>query len=137
MRSNTILLRNIPGDIVTIAEAIAQQTGLSLIDVCRLALGSGVLIEATKIRPDHEGTYAGLEGVYLAKALRRHLSSAIDLLLASGEHPISNVLMTQTTANEKVGLLLPLQAGEQESMFDPALGDDLESLGIGLGLSQP
>lgn len=118
MRTNTILLRNIPGDIVTIAEAIAQQTGLSLIDVCHLALGSGVLIEATKIPPDHEGTYAGLDSVYLAKALRRHLSSAIDLL-ASGEHPISNVLMTQTTANEKVGLLLPLQAGEQESMFDP------------------
>lgn len=137
MRTNTILLRNIPGDIVMIAEAIAQQTGLSLIDVCRVALGSGVLIEATKITPDHEGTYAGLDGAYLAKALRRHLSSAIDLLLASGEHPIANGLATQTTASEKVNLPLPIPTGEQESMFDPALGDDLESLGIGLGLSQP
>lgn len=135
MRTNTILLRNIPGDIVTIAEAIAQQTGLSLIDVCRLALGSGVLIEATKIPPDHAGTYAGLDSVYLAKALRRHLSSAIDLL-ASGEHPISNVLMTQTTVSEKVGSPLPVKTEEKELLFDPALGDDLESLGIGLGLSE-
>lgn len=136
MRTNAILLRNIPGDIVAIAEAIAQQTGLSLTDVYRLALAGGVLVEATKITPDRRGTYAGLDGTYLARALRRHLGSAVDLLLAYGEHPITNVSAAQATASEKVGSLPPDEALEQGSPFDSSLGDDLESLGIGLGLSQ-
>jgi hypothetical protein len=134
MRTHAIMLRNIPGDIVAIAEAIAQQTGLSLADVYRLALASGILVEATRITPDREGTYAGLDGLYLARALRRHLGSAIDLLLASGEHPIANLLATQTTASEQVGHYT--NKPEQESPFDSSLGDDLESLGIGLRLSE-
>lgn len=134
MRTHPIMLRNIPGDIVAIAEAIAQQTGLSLADVYRLALASGVLVEATRITPDREGTYAGLDGLYLARALRRHLGSAIDLLLASGEHPIANILAPQTIASEQVGY--HIKTPEQESPFDSSLGDDLESLGIGLGLSE-
>jgi hypothetical protein len=134
MRTHAIMLRNIPGDIVAIAEAIAQQTGLSLADVYRLALASGVLVEATRITPDREGTYAGLDRLYLARALRRHLGSAIDLLLASGEHPIASILATQTAASEQVGL--HTEAPKEESPFDSSLGDDLESLGIGLGLSE-
>ena len=136
MRTNAILLRNIPGDIVAIAEAIAQQTGLSLTDVYRLALASGVLVETTKITPDRDGTYAGLDGIYLARALRRHLGSAIDLLLAYGEHPVSSApahpLSARATGSEDAHLLMP----DEEPPFDWALGDDLESLGIGLGLSQ-
>ena len=134
MRTHAIMLRNIPGDIVAIAEAIAQQTGLSLADVYRLALASGILVEATRITPDREGTYAGLDGLYLARALRRHLGSAIDLLLASGEHPIASVLATQTAASEKVGL--HTETPKEAPPFDSSLGDDLESLGIGLGLSE-
>jgi hypothetical protein len=134
MRTHAIMLRNIPGDIVAIAEAIAQQTGLSLADVYRLALASGVLVEATRITPDREGTYAGLDGLYLARALRRHLGSAIDLLLASGEHPIVSIVATQTTASEQVSHYT--NKPEQELPFDSSLGDDLESLGIGLGLSE-
>jgi len=136
MSTNAIPLRNIPTEVVTIAEAIAQQTGLSLTAIYRLALASGVLVEATKITPDREGTYAGLDGTYLARALRRHLGSAIDLLLAYGEHPITNVSAAQAIASEKVGSLPTDEELEQGSPFDSSLGDDLESLGIGLGLSQ-
>jgi len=136
MSTNAIPLRNIPTEVVTIAEAIARHTGLSLTDVYRLALASGVLVEATKITPDREGTSAGLDGAYLAKALRRHLGSAIDLLLAYGEHPASSALAhppsARATGSEDAHPLMP----DEESPFDSALGDDLESLGIGLGLSQ-
>ena len=84
MSSYPISLRNIPTEVMEIAQAIAQHTGLSIADVYRLALASGVLVEATKITPDRTGTYTGLDGDTLARALRRHLSSAIDLLIAFG-----------------------------------------------------
>ena len=141
MSSQSISLRSIPADVVAIADAIAQQTGLALSDVYRLALTSGVLIEATKITPDRAGTYAGLDGEYLAKALRRHLSSAIDLLLAFGEHPAAARLVTGTEASSAEQakawpLMLPDGDKPEATPFDPSLGEDLESLGIGLGLSQ-
>jgi len=135
MRTVPLSLRNIPADVVETAAAIAQQTGLSIADVYRLALGSGVLVEATKITPDRAGTYAGLDGVYLAKALRRHLGSAIDLLVASGEHPAS-VGFTQTRSAGSDYPLMPSDEAEKSLPFDPSLSDELESLGIGLGLSQ-
>lgn len=137
MSSSPVSLRNIPAEVMEIAQAIAQHTGLSLADIYRLALASGVLVEATKITPDRAGTYAGLDGEVLARALRRHLSSAIDLLLASGEHPLPACLApgrTPSHPSEPSAL-----SSEQESLpllaFDPALGDELASLGIGLGLS--
>lgn len=142
MSSQSIPLRHIPAEIVAIAAAIASQTGLSLTDVYRLALASGVLVEATKITPDAAGTYAGLEGAYLAKALRRHLGSAIDLLLAYGEHPLSSVLLSvskvSATGNAETYAQTATEKPEvgNEAFFDSSLGDDLEGLGIGLGLSQ-
>jgi len=140
MSTNAISLRNIPAEVATIAEAIAQQTGLSLTDVYRLALASGVLVEATKITPDREGTYAGLDGAYLARALRRHLGSAIDLLLAYGEHPASSMLAyppsTRVAGSEDAPPLMPDEEPDTDPLFDSSLGDDLESLGIGLGLSE-
>lgn len=149
MSHQSIPLRHLPAEIMAVASAIAEQTGLSLVDVYRLALGCGVLIEATKIGPDPAGTYAGLSGAYLAKALRRHLSSAIDLLLAHDEHPLSSALLTACNASPSISTddegkaaahrrapMSAHQPAEDEVPFDPTLGDDLESLGIGLGLSQ-
>lgn len=140
MSSQSVSLRSIPADVVAIADAIAQQTGLALSDVYRLALTSGVLIEATKITPDRAGTYAGLDGVSLAKALRRHLSSAIDLLLASGEHPAAArlVIGTEASAADQTKARSEMSPDDtpEATPFDPSLGEDLESLGIGLGLSQ-
>lgn len=137
MSSSPISLRNIPAEVTEIAQAIAQHTGLSIADVYRLALASGVLVEATKITPDRAGTYAGLDGPTLARALRRHLSSAIDLLLASGEHPASALLTTMAgpSRSEESRLLSPSQEPSPEMTFDPTIGDELASLGIGLGLS--
>lgn len=138
MSSQSIPLRHIPAEVVEVADAIARHTGLSLAAVYRLALASGMLVEATKITPDHGGTYAGLDGEYLAKALRRHLSSAIDLLLAYGEYPAATRLSPpppgQATGSDHS--VLPSNELEQEQPFDPSIGDDLESLGIGLGLSE-
>lgn len=70
-------LRNIPPDALKLAHALSAQMGLSLSDVFRLALVSGLLVEATKIAPGPDGTLAGWSGTVLAKALRRHLGSAI------------------------------------------------------------
>jgi hypothetical protein len=137
MSSSPVSLRNIPAEVMEIAQAIAQHTGLSIADVYRLALASGVLVEATKITPDRAGTYAGLSGETLARALRRHLSSAIDLLLASGELPFSILPVAARTPSrpgDSPALSSELEASPEQG-FDPALSDELASLGIGLGLS--
>ncbi|MGB8345092.1 MAG: hypothetical protein WCD86_09420 [Ktedonobacteraceae bacterium] len=137
MSSYPVSLRNIPSEVMETAQAIAQHTGLSIADVYRLALASGVLVEATKITPDRTGTHAGLDGETLARALRRHLSSAIDLLIAFGEHPAPALLATMTVPShaEEPRTLSPLQEPAREMAFDPTLGDELASLGIGLGFS--
>ncbi len=139
MSSQSIPLRHIPAEIVAVATAIARQTGLSLTDVYRLALACGVLVEATKITPDRAGTYAGLDGAYLAKALRRHLSSAIDLLVAYGEHPHSQAGQAAPSASrDAAGPVHPQMPPDEATnpFFDSSISDDLESLGLGLGLSQ-
>jgi len=136
MSNYPVSLRNIPAEVVEIAQAIAEHTGLSIADVYRLALASGVLVEATKITPDRTGTYAGLNGPVLAQALRRHLSSAIDLLIAFGEYPASAVLATGAMPSSLgESHALPSEQDTPEMAFDPALSDELASLGIGLGLS--
>ena len=135
MSSYPVSLRNIPAEVVETAQAIAQHTGLSIADVYRLALASGVLVEATKITPDRTGTYAGLDGDTLVRALRRHLSSAIDLLIAFGEHPAPAATMTVSPRSDSPRPLPAHQETAQEMAFDPTLGDELASLGIGLGLS--
>jgi hypothetical protein len=138
MSSQSIPLRHIPAEIVAVAQAIASQTGLSLTDVYRLALACGILIEATKITPDRAGTYAGLDGAYLAKALRRHLSSAIDLLTAYGEHPHSHAPAPPAQSASASPLAHPQRPPDEADnpFFGSSISDDLESLGIGLGLSQ-
>src|SRR5712692_6675097 len=87
MSSDPRNLRNIPEQVLQIARVIARHSGLSESDILRLALASGILVEITKITPDRSGTYGGLQADYLAKALGRHLSSAIDFLLEQGQHP--------------------------------------------------
>lgn len=136
MSSQSIPLRNLPTEVVAIADAIAQQSGLSLADVYRLALASGVLVEATKITPDRAGTYAGLDGASLAKALRRHLASAIDLLAAYDEHPHA-AWLSPIPASERDQQRYSPDEADAAPLFDADIGNDLESLGIGLGLREP
>jgi hypothetical protein len=81
-----VSLRNTPPHALRIAHRLSEQTGLSIADLLRQAVVSGLLVEATKFAPDEDGTLGGLEAASLAKALRRHLSSAIDLLVEYGEH---------------------------------------------------
>jgi hypothetical protein len=85
--SDLVSLPNIPADALHLAQTLSVQTGISLSAIFRLALVSGVLVECTKVGPDLQGRYAGREALWLAKALRRHLSSAIDLLMEQGQHP--------------------------------------------------
>src|SRR5450755_2350175 len=129
MSSDPRNLRNIPPDVTQIAGVIARHTGLSESDVLRLALCSGILVEVTKITPDRSGTYGGLQGPYLAKALRRHLSSAIDLLLEQGQHPYGGVFASAPVQAPSTAL-----PPEHETTFDTAMADELEGMGIGLGL---
>lgn len=138
--SDPISLRNIPPDTLQLAHALSRQTGLSINAVFRLALASGVLVELTKVAPGMDGTYVGLDAIRLAKALRRHLASAIDLLIEQGEHPYQDALNSR---NNRAFHMPP--DSEQPSpqtkasgvgAFDSSLGDDLEALGIGQGISE-
>ena len=134
-----VSLRNIPKDVLSLARAIHQHTGLSMSDVFRLALVSGILIEATKIAPDHNGNLCGLDGVDLAKALRRHLGSAIDLLLEHGQHPY------QMGLSSRNGASMPFPSADtvaintisaKKILPTHSIADDLDALGIGIGFSE-
>ncbi len=139
--SDPISLRNIPPHVVRMAHALSAQAGLSVNAVLRLALSSGILVEATKLAPGGDGTYGGLDADHLARALRRHLGSAIDLLLEQGQHPYQ--LVAPPVRENRALLHLPQQepASPQVStrgvmMLDGSMGEELEVLGIGLGLSE-
>ena len=134
-----VSLRNIPPHALQLAHHLCEQTGLSIADVLRQAIVSGLLVETTKFAPDQDGTLGGLEAAYLAKALRRHLSSAIDLLLEYDQHPyqihIDRDKGKQVLASpekQEPSQTIP----EQEAIFEGAIGDDLDMLGIGPGLSE-
>jgi hypothetical protein len=137
--SDPISLRNIPPDSLKIAQALSLQTGLSINDVFRLALASGLLVEVTKVTPRLDGTLGGWDGPILAKALRRHLGSAIDLLLEYGEHPYQTLIKGRQDEHTSVPSDV---AGSSEGIqvsgkhIEPSIGDDLDALGIGLGLSE-
>ena len=137
--SDPVSLRNIPPDVLKIAHALSAQTGLPLGAVLRLALSSGILVEATKLAPGQDGTYGGLDAGQLARALRRHLGSAIDLLLEQGEHPY-HVATSREEGSSIVArpvreASVSLQAGDV-LLFNGSMGEELEALGIGLGLAE-
>src|SRR5258708_35075931 len=88
MRS-PISLRNLPPAALEMARRLSEQTGLSQTDVLRQAIVSGLLVEASKIAPAEDGTLAGVKVDALARALRRHLAAAIDVLIEQGQHPSS------------------------------------------------
>jgi hypothetical protein len=130
MSSDPRNIRNIPPDVTQIVGVIARHTGLSESDVLRLALCSGILVEVTKLSPDRSGTYGGLQGPYLAKALRRHLGSAIDFLLEQGQHPYQGTCAPAPAHVPAIAL-----SPESETTFDVSMADELEGMGIGLGIS--
>ncbi len=109
-------------------------------DVFRLALISGCLVELTKVAPDKDGNYGEVEALVMARTLRRHLASAIDFLLEHGQHPYQGTF--QSGQETRASALSPSShpsAGQREAAetaFDQALGDDLELLGMGFGLSE-
>jgi hypothetical protein len=138
-----VSLRNIPPHALRLAHHLSEQTGLSMADLLRQAVVTGLLVEATKFAPNEEGTFGGCDPVFLAKALRRHLSSAIDLLIEYGEHPHqvameqgekphqeNNHILVHTEA-----LTADQQERKQSSFFEHAIGDDLEMLGIGISMT--
>jgi len=134
MSSDPRNIRNIPPEVVQVARAIARHTGLSESDVLRLALCSGILVEATKVSPDHSGTFGGLQGPYLAKALRRHLSSAIDFLMDQGQHPYQGAFSAGGAGATLAQASACAAESRPETTFDTAMADALEEMGIGLGL---
>ncbi len=76
---------------------------------------------------------------YLAKALRRVLGPAIDLLWEQGEHPYQTVL----NGNGSVGTRPSLTEGSfsqtapfQHASAEGVMREDLDLLGIGIGLSE-
>ena len=139
--SDPISLRNVPIEVLHTAQALSAQSGLSVNAVLRLALASGILVEATKLPPAQDGTYGGIAVAHLARALRRHLGSAIDLLLEQGQYP-SQLVMSSEGGNPIVvgpaqpeSALLRAEVG-RVMKFDSSMSEELEALGIGLGLSE-
>ena len=139
--SSPVSLRNIPPHALRIAHRLCDQSGLSIADILRQEIVSGLLVEATKVAPDHEGMLAGLEAASLAKALRRHLSSAIDVLLEHGQHPYQ-AGMRHDEGKPPLPLLHAQEPVASQSIeapstfFEDAIGDDLELLGIGMSLAE-
>ena len=141
MSSAPISLRNIPPTALHIAQSLCNQTHLSMADLLRQALVSGLLVEATRFAPDQEGKLGGQDPVVLARALRRHLSSAIDLLLQYGELPYQGTRepgeKLRQEQNTGIGHPAASEPGEgQQILFERAIGDDLEMLGLGMSLAQ-
>jgi hypothetical protein len=136
--SDPISIRNIPPDVLKLAQELSAQTGLSIIDEFRLALASGLLIEATKVTPRSDGTFGGLQGAFLAKALRRHLGSAIDLLVEQGQHPHLAFIGDEKKEHTfRAPGEAPTQAiPAKDQLLEHALEEDLDMLGIGVGLSE-
>ncbi len=136
--SEPFSLRKIPPDTLKLAQELSTQTGLSLNDVFRLALASGLFVEVTKVAPGPDGTLAGWEGLLLAKALRRHLGSAIDLLLEYGQHPYQATMSSgngQPVLNaSRESSTLVAQAKNQ--FLKRSINDDLDMLDFGDGLSE-
>lgn len=135
MSDYPVSLRNIAPEILQVAQCLSRRNGLSVADVLRLALLSGVLVEVAKAGPDQYGLYAGLDVAYLAKSLRRHLATPIDLLLEQGEHPYQGSFTAPASASTLPAPGSPPRVSTDPMMFDPGLGDDLETLGMGVSLS--
>lgn len=135
--SDPISLRNIPAEVLHIAQVLSTQSGLSVNAVLRLALASGILVEATKLPPAQDGTYGGVAVASLVRALRRHLGSAIDMLMEQGQHPYH---LADSGGHTAAGPIQQEYAQQKTSegngmLFVKSMGEDLEALGIGLGLS--
>jgi hypothetical protein len=130
-------LRNVPPEIMHMAQAISQRNGLSLADILRLALITGMFVEAAKAGPDAAGRYADLDVDYLATSLRRLLAAPIDLLIERQQHPYLTAGAANGVAPPAPGPALaggePLPTGTMQ--FDDEFADELESLGMGVGLS--
>lgn len=141
--SSPISLRNIPPHALQLAQNLCSQTGLSMADLLRQAIVSGLLVEATRYAPAQDGTLGGLEVTTLAKALRRHLSSAIDVLIEYGEYPYESgkgqreqqhhdYYQTDLHTEQPSS---PQNELEPSMCFENALGDDLDMLGLGMSLA--
>ena len=135
--SDPVSLRNIPPELLEKARVLGRHTGLSVNAVLRLALASGLLVELTKVTPDAAGTYGGMEAAVLARALRRHLASAIDFLIEQGEHPYQGALPNVS------GRAVPAPPHEarsslhrEQGAFDHTIAEDLETLGLDRSLSE-
>lgn len=138
--SKPVSLRNISPEVMRYATQISTRTGLSLSDVFRQALISGCLLELTKLTSDEDGNYGEIEAHVLARTLRRHLASTVDLLLEYRQHPYQGLFQGgQDVRPSTPTLSSSLVNGRQEAgkpLLDQALGDDLELLGMGFGLSE-
>lgn len=132
-----VSLRKIPPHALQLAHHLCEQTGLSIADVLRQAIVSGLLVEATRFAPDQDGTLGRLEAAYLAKALRRHLSSAIDLLLEYEQHPYQELMRQEGRKQTPMLPKEPISSQEisEQKTFFEAIGEDLDQLGMGMSFT--
>ena len=124
-------------DVMALAAAIAREEGEGQVaSILRQALACGILVLAASVAPDTEGRLATLEPAELAKALRRKLAAAIDLLAEYGQLPQGVIPSAEGTAltHSSSPSGQQLREGEQHEQastgFDPQMSD-VQSLEIG------
>jgi hypothetical protein len=67
-------------------------------------------------------------------ALRRHLGSAIDLLVEHGQHPYQAFM---SDSKREHAFRAPVEAApEKDQLLEHSIEEDLDMLGIGVGLSE-
>jgi hypothetical protein len=133
---NEVFSVRLPAESRRLAQALQQHTGLSLSDVLRLALASGLLVESTKVGVMADGTYCGLEAEMLARRLRRHLASAIDLLLEHGQHPAQGPGTPGSGMSHRLQENIQVAQEPLPMRQQTSLALDLEQPGMGYGLSE-
>jgi|SRR5712692_429037 len=143
VKGNTPQSLRIQPEVMALATAIAREQGEGQVAaVLRQALACGILVVAASTSPDAQGKLATFDPADLAKSLRRKLAAAVDLLLEHGQLPQAITFPQGAISPSLLLPSMPRPGTERGTSPDAAafaldsqMSDDLDGLGIGLGIS--
>jgi hypothetical protein len=131
-------------EVMALAAVIAKAQGEGQVaTVLRQALSCGMLVLAASMPPDKDGTLATFDPAFLAKALRRRLAAAVDLLLEHGQLPQAIAFSPGALPAASSPYSSAQRPGPEDTStpledafaLDSQMSDDLDALGIGVGIS--
>jgi hypothetical protein len=141
MEGNMPQSLRIQPEVMALAAVIAKEQGEGQVaSILRQALSCGMLVLVASLSPDENGQLATFEPAFLAKALRRKLAAAVDLLIEHGQLPqgmvVSPVMSSMLSSSDHhPGLEKTPSPAARAFAFDSQMCDDLDALGIGVGIS--